>query len=407
MQAGERIVNPRTMVKTKKKGSLGRPNEVRNNQTASKRGNGRRTRKPAKRASVARAVRLSDAGRAFLKCAFAPPDFNVDPGKGIPDQYAGKTLTRKDVLTSSLSGTAGRDDYYIIAPTPGVAFWFASTNPGVAPTAATVWQAFSFPSAFGSGSLFGDEASGGSLRATNVDAFRYASLCAGIYPTSNLMMYSGSIQVWKAPLKQTFENDFLSIPTSPPTTINVSELTVAGLESASSVPTENYSHSFIDGMYTVAGNNQPDFPFKPILEAYSRVPSNTTGASMFGVLNGPYLGLGDTDATIVKVATPAGAVNSFVLKVWACTEFKVNTSSPFYQYAGTSPHHDPLALELYRRCLSELPLAVVCAENAKFWESVLRILRGLSSAASYVPGPIGMIGKGVGMVTDGISALAM
>lgn len=403
-------MNPRNMVKShKNKGSLGRPNEVKNAQTTSRRvnGGGNRARKSAKRTKVARAVRMSEAGRAFLKCAFAPPDFNVDPGKGIPDQFAGKTLTRKDVLTSSLSGTPDRDDYYVIAPTPGVAFWYAQTPAGVAPNSATTWQANSFPGAFGAGALFGDEATGGSVRSSNVDAFRYASLCAGIYPTSNMMKYAGSIQVWKAPLKQTVENVAMVIPTTTPTAISVSEIVVSGLENTTTVPTENYSHSFIDGMYTVAGNNQPDFPFRPILEAYDAVPAQLVGSSMFGKLRGPYLGIGDTDSIIIKISTPAEAVNSFVLKVWACAEYKVNTSSGFYQYAGTSPHYDPIALELYRRCLNEIPLAVVCADNAKFWESVLRIMRGISSAASHVPGPIGMIGTGVGMVTNAIASLAM
>lgn len=221
------------------------------------------------------------------------------------------------------------------------------------------------------------------------------------------MKYAGSIQVWKAPLKQTSENVILTIPTTTPTVINVSELTVSGLEGATSVPTENYSHSFIDGMYTVSGNNQPDFPFKSILEAYDKMPNQESGTSMFGKMKGPFLGMGDTDSIIVKISTPADAVNAFVLKVWSCVEYKINPSSSFYQYAGTSPHYDPVALEMYRRCMNEIPLAVVCAENAKFWESVLRIMRGISSAASYVPGPIGMIGTGVGMVTNAIAAMAM
>ena len=222
-----------------------------------------------------------------------------------------------------------------------------------------------------------------------------------------MMQFAGSIQVWKAPIKQTSENVILSIPTTTPTTINVSEVVVSGLEGVTAVPTENYTHSFIDGMYTVSGNNQPDFPFRPILEAYDRMPNQETGTSMFGKLKGPYLGMGDADSIIVKITTPAAGVNSFVLKVWSCVEYKVNPASSFYQYAGTSPHYDPVALELYRKCLNEIPLAVVCAENAKFWEIVLKLIRGFSNAASYVPGPIGLIGTGVGMVTDAIAGLTM
>lgn len=388
--------------------SFGRPSEVKNgaNSVAPR----RRRSKPRKGRTggrkAPRTIRMSDAGRAFLKCAFAPPDFNIDPGKGIPDHYNGKTLSRKDVLTQSLSGTAGKDDYYIIAPTPGVAYWYAQTATGAAPTSTTVWTPQPFPGAFGAGSLFGDQASGTSDRATNVDAFRYASLCAGVYPTSNMMQFAGSVQVWKAPLKQSVENIALTFATTPTVSFNTTEVVVSGLEGASVVPTENYSHSFIDGMYTVSGNNQPDFPFNPILEGYPRLPCQST-THMFGVLNGPFLGMGDTDSIIVKFSNPTGSTNSFVLKVWACLECRVNPSSPLYQYAGQSPPHDPVAIDIYRKALSQIPLAVVCAENAKFWENLLKIIRSMSTAAAFIPGPVGMIGAGVGAVIEGVSALTV
>jgi len=389
--------------------SHGRPSEIKNGQNGSQRSNGGRRRKPKspKRGKMRRAVGMSDPGRAFLKCAFAPPDFNVDPGKGIPDTYNGKTLSRKDVLTKSLNGTAARDDYYIIAPTPGVAYWYAQTNTGVAPTSTTSWVAEPFPGAFGTGSLFGDQASGAADRAANVDAFRYASLCAGLYPTSNMMQFAGSVQVWKAPLKQTLENVALTFATTPVVSFSTTEVVVTGMEAANSVPTENYSHSFIDGFYSVSGNNQPDFPFNNIVEGYNKLPAQATGTSMFGVLNGPFLGMGDTDAIIIKISNGSPATNSFVLKVWACQEFRVSPNSPLYQYAGTSPNHDPVALDIYRRTMQQIPLAVVCAENAKFWETVMKIIRSIAGAASFVPGPIGAIGTGVGMVTDAVSALAI
>jgi len=350
---------------------------------------------------------MSMAGTAFLKCAYAPPDFNVDPGKGIPDSYNGKTLSRKDVYTGALNGTAGRDDYYIISPTPGVAAWYAQTATGVAPTTATTWQSIEFPQAFGTANIFGDSSTGSSNRASNVDAFRYASLCAGVYPTSNYMSFAGSIQVWKAPLKQTLENVALTFATTPAVSFSTTEVVVSGLEATTRVPPENYTHSFIDGMYTVATNNQPDFPFVPIVEGYNKLPAQATGTSMFGVLNGPYLGMGDTDSIIVKISNADTSTNSFTLKVWACVEYRVQPASSLYQYAGTSPDYDPVALAMYRKVSQRIPLAVVCAENAKFWESVMRVLKSVSGAASFVPGPVGMIGQGLGAVTSGIESLFM
>lgn len=400
------------MVRKGKKASPshGRPSEIKNGQNGSYRPNNggrRRKSKSSKRGKMRRPLTMSDPGRAFLKCAFAPPDFNVDPGKGIPDTYNGKTLARKDVLTQSLNGTAARDDYYIIAPTPGIAYWYAQTATGVPPTSATVWSPQPFPGAFGTASLFGDQAAGAADRATNVDAFRYASLCAGLYPTSNLMTFGGSVQVWKGPIKQSLENVALTFATTPVVSLSTTEVVVTGMEIANSVPTENYSHSFMDGFYTVAGNNQPDFPFNNILEGYNKLPAQATGTSMFGVLNGPFLGMGDTDSIVVKIANGPSTTNSFVLKVWSCQEYRVNPNSTLYQYANVSPNYDPIAMDIYRRTMQQIPLAVVCAENAKFWETVLRIIRGIAGAAAFVPGPIGAIGTGVGMVTDAVSALTL
>lgn len=370
-----------------------------------------RNKKRGGRKGRARATgpRMSMAGKSFLECAFAPPDFNVDPGQGIPDSYAGKTLMRKDVLTKSISAPAARDVYYLVAPTPGVAYWTCTIDPSQgtgAPTSTTVWSAVEFPGAFGATSLYG---SSGSARASNVDGFRHASLCAGLYPTSNQMTFSGSVQVWKVPLVQASENRATTVNTTPAVVITTSELVLSGLESTSIVPPENYSHSFIDGVYTVSGNNQPDFPFRSILENYESLPPSAVDAAprsgMYGRLDGPYLGYGDTDAIVIKVSSGANADNSFVLKVWSCLELRVNTSSPLYQYAGASPNHDPVAIEVYRRALAKMPLAVICAENARFWETMVRIIRSVAGAASYVPGPVGVIGTSVGAITDAVSAL--
>jgi hypothetical protein len=137
---------------------------------------------------------MSLAGTNFLKCAFAPPDFNNDPGQGIPDTFEGIVLPRKDVLTQSINFTANSDTYIVIAPTPGVAYWTANVPVGTTLAGATL-TAVAMP---GFTTLFGTSAQS---RATQVTAFRYASMVAGLYPTSNLMQFAGSINVWKIPLK--------------------------------------------------------------------------------------------------------------------------------------------------------------------------------------------------------------
>lgn len=53
--------------------------------------------------------RLTNDGLAFLKCAFAPPDFSDTQVRGIPDNYRGKTLLKKHRLTASTTLFATSD----------------------------------------------------------------------------------------------------------------------------------------------------------------------------------------------------------------------------------------------------------------------------------------------------------
>jgi len=318
---------------------------------------------------------------------------------GIPDSFEGKTLMRKDVITQPLSFAANQDSYLLILPTPGQAYWFAATAIGAAPTSATVWTPTQFPGAFGAGQLFGDLATGQNDRSTNVDAFRYASLAVGLYPSSNYNQFAGSITCWKFPVRLT--QSAYNVATTPATT--VSAYSVSGLDSVTGTNSENYARSFIDGVFSQSSCSEPDFNFLDIVEGVNRLPmANQTVAQIgqFGVLSGDVLGVGRMDAILIRVSTPTGAVNSAILKVWNCCEYRVNTQSAFYQYAGTSPALDEAALIAYRRIAKSIPVAVTAAENSEFWNRVSSILRAMLGAASVVPGPVGMIASGIGGVVD-------
>jgi len=358
---------------------------------------------------------MSPAGQAFLKCAFAPPDFNTDPGRGIPDRFNGKALGTKHQYTGPWTFAAGKDYYLVVAPTPGVAMWYTSVDIGtvITSTNAQLTPVLypDFPSLFG---IAGG--AGASNRTFNVEAFRYASTAVGIYPTSNQMQFAGSISVWKAPLRQGIESRAITLSATAGATASIDTIVLNGLETMSDVGRENYTESFIKGAYAISTCNQPEFNFKEIIEGLGRIPqvlnnhdATNVASNMFGALqtsvNQVYLGLGDMDSIIIKISTPAGAVNSAIVKTWACVEYKPQTSSPLYQYAGNSPPYDPVALEAYRRVAAELPVAVECARNAEFWARVKGILRSILSAVSNVPGPLGMAATGVGMLADGIDAL--
>lgn len=358
--------------------------------------------------------KLTSAGRAFMQCAFAPPDYNTDPGKGIPDEFQGKVLVRKDVLTQSISPTAGFETFYLISATPGVAFYSCQVALGTFPTAATTWTPTYFPgisTLFGTTStVSGTTVTPGAIneRAQQVTAFRYASLNVGIYPTSNLMQFSGSITAWKIPLKMQQQNYAITVPTSPVQTLQQTGWFINGLEGTSAVSPDNYAGTFIEGLYTTSLCNEPEFDFTPILEGMSQAPMLGTSGNpnnQFGLLLGDMLGVGNMDTIVVRVSSPAAAVNNALMKVWACIEYRVNSNSALYQSAHDSPPLDSVALDLYRNVAKNLPLAVPYHKNAGAWDRVAKIMNALLSGMTYAPGPVGAIASGVKATTKALQQL--
>jgi len=397
-------------------------NQPKRNNAPKRRRNNRSSRKSGfvkskpRRQRAGAVAKMSPAGQAFLKCAYAPPDFNTDPGRGIPDKYNGKSLGTKHQLTNAISFAAGFDTYIVVAPTPGVAYWTFSVASGTALTSANTILAPQIYQDFNG--LFGDPATGGNVRTQNVEAFRYASTAVGLYPTSNYMQFAGSVSVWKIPLKQSLETRTIALAVTGGATTQIDSIVLNGLEGLQSVSRENYTESFIKGLYTIATCNQAEFEFHDILEGVTVVPQRVADyaaqvavSNMFGSLSTlatpVYLGYGDMDAIVIKVSTPSGTgvANSAVIKTWACVEYRPTPNSALYQYAGDSPPYDPIALEAYRRVAASLPTAVECAKNAEFWSRVKSLLRGVGKAVSYAPGALGMAGTGMGMLMDGLDAL--
>jgi len=374
-----------------------------NQQRASNQLRRRSTRRPAKQQRKAQ-LKMSGPGLDFLKCAFASPDFSVDPGKGIPDKFQGLVLPKKHCLTQSITFTPGKQTMLLVAPIPGIACLKAETDIG-ASFAGVPFAAVEFP---GFDQLFGMSYTN---TAANVTAFRYASMAAGVYPTSNLMQFSGSIQVYKLPLQQVLNSYSQTITTSPPTDLAQNTIALDGLEALDSMPNNNYSGSFIEGCYSQSVCNEPEFEFHPIMEGYASLPPTNvslTQASMFTNLTftgSAYTGLGDMDAIAILVNTPADAVNSAVLKVWACVEYRPNPNSTLYEFARESPPNDEYALAAYRKIARDIPVAVACKDNATFWERVRTILNAGLNFASSIPGPVGMAALGIKGITEAIGSL--
>jgi len=347
---------------------------------------------------------LSDAGLAFLKCAFASPDFSVDPGKGIPDQFHGRTLSIKDCFTTSLAFTPNTDTYILVAPVPGYAYFQCEVAIGADPL---VFVGVPFPTFETNFGIIGLDSQ------NNFSKFRYASLAAGFYPTSNLMQFSGSIQAWRVDLNLA-ETTFNTYSTDTGT-IGGGGIVGKRIQGLSGViplaPRDNYSENFIKGAYTFAFDKSQDFVWEDFVSANEYATSYVVPGTGTPTPSGKYLnfdglhrltGLGNVNTLVFKISTPTAAVNTTLLRVWNCIELQPDVNSSLFQFSGVSPPHDPLALEMYQRLKMQFPVAMPCSENGKFWETVLRAIEHASRIGMLLPGPFGIISGGVNTIATSI-----
>lgn len=350
----------------------------------------------------------------FLKCAYASPDFSVDPGQGIPDNYEGKALMRKDVFTNTISFSAGTgttppglDTFILVLPTPGISYWTCTVAIGTFPLQTTTWTPVynaSFVTLFGTPTNQTiDTPTNPVERDRNVTKFRYASNTFEITPTSNFMQFAGSITVWKIPVTMIDEVRTTGTGAAQNATV---QKAIAGLEGLSRVSPDNKPFKFIDGAYSMAVNTQPDWEFSPVLTGVTRIPSigsSATTNSTFGQFDGDFIGIGNMQAMVFRVSTPTGAVNSAIIKAWSCIQYQPNPGSAFYEFAGTSPAADPAALKLYREIALKVPVAVCVLDNDGFWsDRVMPIIRTFMSGARAV----GRVVPQIGAAVDGVDALA-
>jgi len=333
---------------------------------------------------------LSQAGMAFLKCAFAPPDFTETQVQGVPDNFRGLTLLKKHRLVNSYSLTAGTDYYALLCPVPGIAYFLATTVAGVPPTGATIWTGVPYSDY---STLFGASAN---TTSDVVNSFRYVSNHMELICTTNQMTWSGSISSFKLPIKLIMKPGGL--------------WTITGLQSTLSTNVNQYTGSLFDGVFSGAYNCAPDFEFVPLLEAQpnARVPDVVVAGIDFGQLVSGASGFTGFDNSMESLCLKISGVtttNSVIFKTWACVEYTALDNSVVYEYQRGSPPEDERALKLYREIALSLPIGVPVRENADFWQRVLRIIRSISAVGAALPGPYGAISSGVNAVTTGISEL--
>lgn len=335
---------------------------------------------------------LTDAGIAFLKCAFAPPDFQSSSIGGVPDKFCGPSLTRKHRSVNTVSMLAGTDYYFVMVPVPGSAYYVLTKPAGVSPgdTDNLIRTEYSDNASFFGGTP--------ALTANVVTKFRFVSNHFELIPTTNQMTWSGTIQAWKIPVSMEDGID-----------AGVQYVTVTGLSGiapGSAQRANQYTAPFFSGVYTGCYSASPDFPFSPIREGLGSVPLAPVGGKDFCSLvtttNTP--GLDNAFETVVIKVSGITAAQSCIIKTWACVEYQALPSSGFYEFSSLSPE-DHLAIELYRKIINQLPVAVPYEMNEDFWNRVLKIIKRVSSIGSLIPGPLGDVARGVSLVTNGMENL--
>lgn len=340
--------------------------------------------------------KVSSAGASFLKAAFAPVDFDGIDLRGIPDSYEGKSLVKKHKFTNTKTLTASNDYYIILAPVPGTAYFANSVAAGTPITSSSVFTGYDYSDTV---TLFGPAPPNA---ANTFTRFRFISNHVEIVPTVNETTWTGSITVFKTKLQINQRGSIVSGS-------GVNNLfNISGLEDTNSTLVQNYAAPFRDGAFTGAFSIGPSMDFTPIVEGYASVPAQILAPSDFGQLAcaTAFPGLDNNFETVIIRIQGVGtnALDSFIIRTWACVEYSVLASSALYEYTSASPRDD-LAMSYYRQVIKNLPVAVAYYDNANFWSRVLDIIRKVVGVMRLVPGPIGGIASGVDLISSGISSL--
>lgn len=326
------------------------------------------------------------AGLAFQRCTLAPFDFSDTGFVGIPDEYDGKSVAKRNSLVSSFPGyTAGNDLYIIQMPTPGVAYWYGDRAAGS--TGAITLHAVGYDD---SASLFPSVAG----EDFNVSAFRYASNTIEFVPTVNSMTWGGSIEVWKAQPRMSYKDG--TAAASGYARIDF----VEGLAQAMNSLKPQSIFALKDGCYSPSKCMESAFLWTPPIVGMStsvltanQGTNSTDVALTFSNSAFNWLGLGNFETTIIKfpaiIASQTG-----LIRCESCMEYQVSQTSILYDYAHFSPTYDPKALAVVKAFHKAIPSAVPWKDNASFWENFCKWAGIASEMASYIPGPIGAIAKG-------------
>lgn len=315
----------------------------------------------------------------FLKCAFAPVDFNNEVPNPIPDASGARVVVKRHKYVGTMNGNGTIDQYVVLAPNPGVAFNQLAVPTGYNPDNTTILSPVVYRDTDALMPIAGTN--------ENFNSFRFVSNYIEFVPTINATSWSGSITVWKVPITQYIASD-------------ATQDELVGLTSIQQPANAMY----------VAGNNLGAYAFATQMGPWTYTPVNSlplnfSSVSPPGGATAPAYqrvqGWGNLDTVIIKITGNF----SYSIKVGCCVEYTVGTASALYEFSRLNTMSDPAALAAYKQIAAQLPVAVNYFENAQFWDRVLQIIKQLSGAMSIVPGPIGMTSQGVNLIANAISMM--
>lgn len=336
---------------------------------------------------------LSTAGEAFLRCAYADPDFSMTGFQGIPDGSKVRSVKRKHRATSSINLVAGNDYYILVAPVPGVAYFLYATSAGLPVVPSSVFGGNGFSDTV---ALFATGAA-----ANVVNQFRIASLGFKAKTNINEMTWSGNVRVWKFPVR-------LVTQTGATGGFNIN-WTTTGLQGANSTQADMYTNSVKEGMSSFSTRSTETFRWIPIIENQTQIPQ-AINTGDFGALRAPagcdVPGMAEMDSILIKL-DGITTNETFTFESWQCVEYAAVNDSILYPDSSCSPPIDELALKYYEILSEQLPIAVPFDENDGLWRRILEILHGASGALSVLPGGYGAVARGVNLVTGGIKTLVV
>jgi len=376
---------------------------------------------------------LTPNGLDWIKQSFAAPDFPVIAPQGIPDKYVGRTLPVQMKRTTSL--TIPSDDYLlIIAPIPGYAFFAADLKAApLRPDRVFVGHAFDEASTLFPPQLLNEPPTGSDV----VTGFRYMSQLVELVPTTNQTSWSGSIQAFRLPARDTLATLSTQITavdvegSKSLATVPFTQHVPTGLEGLGAANTDRYVAPSNLGVFMSALNQDETFSFAETFETFqlrdttNRVsypagaevrdqyhngnqPVGSYGTFVSdGTTNTPLAGWGNLDTLVIRVTGAAN--NTFILRNWASLECQINPASALYSYTKQSPECDLPAISCYNMIARQAPIAVSYYDNATFWETVKKIAgkifnlaKPVATALTALPGPAGLISGGISQILNAL-----